>query len=457
MSQTPIIRPLCRGLGDHVTLYTLPTERFKTARLTVSLQLPATEADAMPNKLLFSVLRRGSEAYPALSAVNRRLDELYGTTLGVSDYLHGHFQTFEMTAEFLEDRFLPSPDRDTLALLPRVMELMAQILCHPLTEPDGCLRRGVVDQEKAYLCDQLRAERNDPRTYAAERLRCIMAEGHPYGISTVGDEASIMAMTAETLTAHFRDWTHRMTCRVFYTGSASPETVAAAWQKAFAGWRPTPVSGAAIIPHPYPTSVRRVEESLSVEQGRLCMGWASGVIECETPPGGTPDDYAALLVLNELLGVMQDARLFGYVREELGLCYECESRCNFTNGILSVTCGIRSDRRAEAEAAILHVVDDLKRGHVAEEELTAAIASLVNAYRRVADDPASLEEYWIDEAVFGTHNAPETMMARVQAVTVADVVRAANRLALDTVYFLRGTRPASDDGSSVGGEVCDHA
>ncbi len=440
MTEPMTITPTRTPLGEAVTLYTLQTRRFKTARLTLSFTFPADEQGAMENTLLFGVLRRGTEAYPGLSAINRRLDELYGTTLTVRNYLHGDRQVLGLTAEFLEQDFLAISDRGHMDLLAHVAEVMAQLLLHPLTDPDGCLRRRAVAQEKEFLCDTLRAERNDPRGYAVNRLRHFMCAGEPYGIHLGGTVEGVSAITPEALTSRWRAWMRRAACTVFYVGRTSHDQVAAAWQTAFDGWHPILVPTPPTIPHPCPAAPRAVEESLPVGQGRLCMGWASGVVACPSPTDGCPDDYAAMLILCELMGGMQDAMLFRYVREELGLCYECESSYDPSKGILTATCGIRSDRRDETEAAIRHVWENLKTGRLTDEDVTAAILSMTSGYHQMPDAPASLEAYWFGGVLAGVDEPPATMLARLSRVSTADVVRVANRLTLDTVYFLQGTR-----------------
>lgn len=444
MTTSSVSCPLYQRLGQGIDLYALHTDRFKSARLTVSLLFPATEADAMPNTLLFGVLRRGSTDYPDLSSINRRLDELYGTTLTVRNYLQGDTQVLGLTAELLENRFLEPADRGRLDLLTQVMQVMAQILRHPLTTPEGGLRPKAVEQEKISLCDVLRAERNDPCAYAVNRFRHLMCAGEPYGIHLGGDETRVATVTPAALTARLEEWTRHMTCIVHYVGRASADEVAAAWRGAFADWQPAPVLCPPTAPHPLPSATRDVEETLFIEQGRLCMGWACGITAGPRPTDGTPDDYAAMLVCNEWLGVMQDAGLFRYVREELGLCYECESSFDSTKGILAVTCGIRPDGRLAAETAIRRVVADLQTGRVTEDDVAAAVTSLVSGYRQISDAPASLESFWMGGVLLGLQDTPETMIERVQAVRAADIVRVANRLVLDTVYFLKGTRPLSD-------------
>ena len=439
---TEQVLPQHLRLGEAVTLHCIPTDRFKTARLTVYTVAPADSKSSPLSTLMYGVLRRGSEAYPRLALLNRRLDELYGTTLTIRNYLHGDSQIISLTAEMLEDEFLPAADRGKIDILGGAMELLAQILLHPLTDEAGLLRAEAVEKEKQALCDSIRADRNDTRSYAGNRLRSLMCEGEPYGLSLSGSVEMIEGLNAADVTDHWKRFISNTHCEVFYVGRASEDTVRRHWERAFGAWKPTPIDMPSTTLHTAPATVRRVDEDMPVAQGKLCMGWAGGFTAC-TPMSGR--EYAALLVFNELFGVMQTSRLFRRVRSELGLCYYCESALDMTKGILWVSCGIRPDRRAEAEEAIAVEIRAMQAGEVSEDDVACAKASLENTYRQISDSPCSMEAFWFGRTMDGLTDTPEEVMAHIGTVTAEDVVAAARRFMPDTVYFLNGTRPDAPD------------
>ena len=69
------------GTGESVALPVriLHTDKFKAGMLSLSCALPLQRKDSWMLALLLAVLRRGSEKYPSLAAVNQRLDELFST------------------------------------------------------------------------------------------------------------------------------------------------------------------------------------------------------------------------------------------------------------------------------------------------------------------------------------------------------------------------------------------
>ena len=425
-----------RTLNPAATLRHTRDGRFKTARLSLFTVMPAHPDGSPLTTLLFGIYRRGSEHYPRLALLNRRLDELYGTTLTIRNYLHGDSHVVVYTAEMPEQAFLPPADAHT-DILGGVMELLADMILRPLRDGDGCLRRAAVEAEKTALCDSLRSLRNDTRAYAGNRLREIMCAGEPYGLSIGGTVEQVEAMTVHEVTNHHKALLNATRMEVFYTGRDSAETVAAAWDKAFGGWNPTLIQTPPTLPHKPPVTPRAHTEDMEVSQGKLCMGWSCG--ENFTTLRDRPDELAAYTVCNELFGVMQSSRLFRHVREELGLCYFCDSALDMTKGILWVSCGISPESRAEAETAIRAELTAIQKGSITPEEVELAKLSLRNAYRQMGDSQSSLEVFALNRMLGGTHDTPEAELSRIMAVTSADVSRVAKTFVPDTVFFLNGT------------------
>ena len=424
MTSSPM--PTHRRLSDAVGLHTIRTNAFKTARLSLYTLLPAHPEDSPMATLLFGILRRGSQAYPKLSLLNRRLDELYGTTLTLRNFLIGDKHILSFTAEMLEEDFLPAGE--TCDILQGTMDVFAEMLCRPLTDDRGYLRPAVVEQEKISLCDSIRADVNDPRTYAAMRTRQITCEGEPYGVSLSGDVDQIMAITPEEVTQAFEDHAQASVWEVYYTGRASADRVEKCFVQSFGNALPSPMHIPETKPH-RPTSVPKlVEESLPVEQGKLCMTWSRRIHDKAL--------YPAAVVLCELLGVMQSAILFRTVREEIGLCYYCDAAYEGSKGILTVASGIHPRNRDAAEQAIMNALEKIQDVQLDSADVELAKLSLQNAYSQIPESPAAMEAYWFRRLIEGDDIPPENMLARLLAVTPDDVVTVARDFVLDTVYFL---------------------
>lgn len=442
MTRTTTVR-----VSPAVTLHHTHDTRFKTARLSLFTVMPARRDESPLTTLLFGILRRGSESYPRLSLLNRRLDELYGTTLTIRNYLHGDAHVVCYTAEMPERDFLPD-DRDGMDILRGIMELLADMILRPLRDANGGLRAEAVEKEKQSLVDSLRSLKNDTRAYAGNRLRELMCEGEPYGLPIGGTVEQVEAITPAMVTAHHTSLLNRTRMEVFYTGRSLPEEVCRAWNHAFDGWNPEACSVVRNIHHIPPESPRFVSEDMAVSQGKLCMGWSCG--EDYRTLQNDPNTLAAYAVCNELFGVMQSSLLFRHVREELGLCYFCDSALDMTKGILWVSCGIRPDHKDEAEGEICRQLADMQEGRITPADVELAKTSLLSHYRQIRDSQSSMEVFAFGSLMNGTTASPEEEMEYIRSVTPSNVIRAARTFQLDTVFFLNGTLWTED-----GEEDCD--
>ena len=71
-------------------------------------------------------------------------------------------------------------------------------------------------------------------------------------------------------------------------------------------------------------------------------------------------------------------------------------------------------------------------------ELEGARRTLISGHLSTLDDQGRLEEFWLGQAAAGLDAGVEELAGRLAAVTREQVAAAAQRLELDTVYFLKG-------------------
>ena len=419
-----------------VNLRAIRTDRFKNAQLSISFILPADKELSPLTTLLFSVLRRGTEQYPTIKDLNYALDMQYGASLSYRNSFFGDCQVIGFVLETLGKQYLPAGEQ--IDPLESGLHLIEQMMFHPLKDEQGILRRDIVESEIKNTCDDIRAQVNDARSYAHMRLRECMCGDEPYGASLVGKVDQIVSFTPKMLTEHHKTLLQSARIECFYVGSDDPERVAVLLGKLFAHApaQQAPMPRTHILPPP--AQMRRVTEDMPVAQGKLEIGFRTGI---------TPDhpDSIAQSVFNEIFGGTSVSRLFMNLREKHSLCYHCYSAAVAHKGLLNVSCGILPQNQQMAEKEIFAQLEHMKTKLVSKQELAMAQNSLINVLRQCTDSPAALQSYWFGRQVFyGSTITPEQCIARVKAVTAQDVMRAARAVVPDTVYFLNGTLSAEE-------------
>ena len=146
-----------------------------------------------------------------------------------------------------------------------------------------------------------------------------------------------------------------------------------------------------------------------------------------------------MLMFNEIFGGGVTSKLFMNVREKMSLCYYCSSSPDSYKGLLFVQSGIEVENREVAETAINDQLEAVRRGEFTEEEMRRAYLGLVNSYRELSDSARGLESWYLGRMLAGVGGAPDDVSERLSVVTKDEIIAAAKKSAVDTVYFLRGT------------------
>ena len=172
-------------------------------------------------------------------------------------------------------------------------------------------------------------------------------------------------------------------------------------------------------------------ETLDVAQGKLCMGFT-------VPVTNRSPELPAMQMLNMILGGGMTSKLFQNVREKMSLCYSIDSAYYGAKGIVLVNAGIDFDKESVTRQEILRQLDACRKGEISEAEMTAARQALLSSLRSVQDSPGAIENFYSTAALSGLAFSREGYMEAVEKVALADVVKCANSVTLNTTYFLKG-------------------
>ena len=96
---------------------------------------------------------------------------------------------------------------------------------------------------------------------------------------------------------------------------------------------------------------------------------------------------------------------------------------------------------------IMNQLDELKRGNITDTEIEQAKSVVISGFTQLTDSPAATEAFLLRRVLAGVEQTREECIAAVKKVTRDQIVRAANKIKLDTVYILEGNE---------GGEECDY-
>ncbi len=410
-----------------VTLRCFRDSRFMQGCLSFQLVREMKKEEAALNALIPAVLLRGTRQHPDLRSITQHLDELYGATVSTLVRRVGDYQTCGLYCGFMDDRFALEGDR----VLQPMAAFLEEILLNSPVENRGFLV-SFVEREKKNLIATIESQLNDKRAYAMGQLLKIMCAADTFGLPRLGECEEVAAIDPVTLYSHYRKILKESPIQIFYVGSAEAghveELLLPMLKKLERNVQKLPVQTGF-----HPCEGSDVEEIMEVSQGKLCMGFT-------TPITNRDKEFPAMQLLNSIFGAGMTSKLFMNVRERLSLCYSVGSGYYGTKGIVTVSAGIDFDKEDKTREEILRQLDACKRGEISEAELNAAKEAVLSSLRATHDSPGAIEGYYATAALSGMGLTPAQYMQAVEAVTLEQVVAAANSLTLHTTYFLKGDR-----------------
>ncbi len=425
MSKTPVSDAECLGTIKGIRFYRIRSDKFKTARTDIFFSMPLSAETASANALVPALLRRGCLSYPSSLSMERKLEDLYGASFDYEATKKGETQIIHLGLAHVADRYASGGE----SLFADSAAFLAELLTHPVLV-EGVFREDEFRQERDNLVDSIRSRINDKIRYAS--LRCVeeMCRGEAYAIHAEGGESEASALTARDVTVAWRGMLRERPAYVYFSGEIPDADIHSAME-AFAALDRDPVPTARPRTQAWDgRTVKHLDEIMDVNQGKMCMG-----LRTQLEPDSS--DWPVMLVYNGILGGDLHSKLFQNVREKASLAYYASSRLERHKGILFINSGIEAANRAKAEAIILEQLEDMKQGNITEGEYEATLRSLNTAFKATQDSQAGIVDFHFGQHLLGTGESFESLSEKVAGVTREDVVRVAQNIELDTVYFLQ--------------------
>ncbi len=399
--------------------------RWKTVTVRAIIHRPLDHGTTR-GALLARMLERGCRRTPDLRSITRHLESLWGAGLEVEPGKIGERQLIHLQLQILSDRYVPRGTGN----LARGLEFLARVLAEPVLE-DGAFPEAALEQEKENLRRHIEAIANDKAEYAAHRLIQEMCREEPYRRYEWGEVGEIGRIRGRELAAFHARLLRRAPIEIHVAGNVSVRPLLSTLARVFDLRRGGVQVPPACVPGAAPPSPRTVvEEEPEIEQAKLVLGFRSGATLAD-------DRIYSTMMLNGVLGAFSHSRLFHAFRGSEGLAYSIHSWVERTKGLLAVEAGIDADRYEHAVELVRGAVDDLASRPADDAEVDLTRRALEERLDGLRDNPAARLGFYLERAVNGREETLDEVAAKLRAVGPADIVEAARRLQLDTVYFLK--------------------
>nr|WP_246625028.1 pitrilysin family protein [Fictibacillus nanhaiensis] len=411
-----------------MTVHTIETKKYKTTSFILQIKEAIDEKNVTKRALLSYVLQSGTKDFPSSKELRSALDDLYGATLNADLSKKGENQVISIRMEVANEKFLANSE----PVLDQAFHLLSQVLLAPALE-NGAFKEGIVKKEKRSLKQQIESIYDDKMRYANKRLLEEMYESEPYRLNVYGNEGEVDVITSQELFDYYKKVIATNRLDLYVIGDISTDEMIEKVKKHFRlpENRATEDSPLHSIDEKKISDVKEIFEEQDVQQGKLHMGY-------RTYTTYRDDEYFALQVFNGVFGGFSHSKLFINVREKESLAYYAASRFESHKGAVFVISGIETGNYEKAVKIIKEQHEEIKNGNITDDEFNQTKAMINNQVLETIDHPIGLSEVLYHNVVAGTNRTIEEWMEGIKRVTKEDVVKVAQKVTLDTIFFLKG-------------------
>lgn len=409
-----------KPIGNGINLTKIYDPKFKSGFVNISYISDFDKKSLAVTGLLCGLLITSNSKYKTRTALSQALEELYGSSIGVGSTVAGNKLMINWYVDFMSDKY--SLDNENISLE------ASRILLDCLFAPDvtnGEFNKDYLELKRTSVIDQIKSIINDKRKYAFYQANKIIYENEPTGITESIEE--LEKATNEDLLKQLEYLNKNALIEVSICGGEYYPEAEELITESFAKLERNDIEDFKYRQNsPCKPEVRRVSETMDIQQAKIVMSFKSGY-----------EDIYTVKLMCAMLGMTPFSKLMTNVREKLSLCYYCASSYNDLKGNMMVDCGVENDNIEKAEQEIIRQLELIAEGDFTEEELYNTKLFLTGAFNSNYDSLSAVNAWYKAQVQRETSYSPEEVNDIIMNIGADKIKECAGSFKLDTVYVLK--------------------
>ncbi len=379
--------------------------------------------------LVPAVLRRGCKEYPTQEAINKKMEEMYGTTYDCGIEKTGDNHVIKFYTESIGDEFLPKKED----LLKKQLDLLLHIVFDPVLE-NGKFVEKYVTSEKENVKQRIEAKIDNKEQYAVDKCIEEMYKEKPYALYKYGNVEDLTSITSDIAFNRYLEIIQNAKIDIYISGNINEEDICEYVKDEL---RKLGLSGrkAQYIQNNETTEKKQgieekyVETKLDVAQGKLILGL--DILKNE------PNSRFAVSIYNVILGESATSKLFQNVREKASLAYSARSTYTRQKNNIFIKCGIEIPNKEKALNIIKEQLEDMKNGKFSDEDIENAKSYMINGIKSVEEEQDTEITYYMGQELSGLNTDLDEYQNQITKVTRDQIIDVAKKIQINTILFLR--------------------
>ena len=417
-----------------IKLHEIQTEKFKTNLIAIFLSMPITKENVTKNSLLSAVLRRGSKNMPTQEQISQELEEMYGASFDCGLDKTGDNHILKFYLESVNDKFLPQTDEN---MLKTSIEKLFEIVFNPLVE-NGAFKEEYVKQEKENVKRIIEGKPDNKARYAFDRCIEEMYKDEPYGLYKYGYIEDLEQITVQDLYNYYQTMIAECKIDIFVSGNIGEvQEIVKQNENIQKLQEREPNYKINNVEPKEEVEEKEVIEEMEVTQGKLTIGLDLHLENEE-------QKYDAMLY-NAILGGTANSKMFQEVREKASLAYTAGSSYVKYKSNIFIKCGIEIKNYKKTMEIIRKQLEDMKNGVFTDDDIENAKKGIISGIKAIDDEQDTEITYFFGQELTGSKTSLEEYIEKIEKVSKDDIIKVANSININTIYFLKDNSTAKED------------
>lgn len=420
-----------REIKEGIKVHLIKNDNFKTDFTVVFLTIPLEKENITKNALIPAILRSGSYKYETYQKISEELEMLYGASFDCGIDKTGDNLVLKFYIESINDNYLPQINNN----LEKVLEILLDIIFDPKVTNDE-FEAEYIEIEKRNLEMIIKAQKDDKDQYAYDRCINIMYNNSGYGLSKYGNLEDLQAINSHNLYEQYKQLIDNAKIDIIISGDYEEEKILNYVETNELIKKLNPRKEKINI-NKYSTEIKdkkdkanEINEELDIVQGKLVIG-------LDILPNELGDFRFISILYNAIFGNGVSSKLFQIVREKESLAYTAKSEYIAQKNNIFIRCGIECQNYEKATELIKKLLEDMKNGEFSEEDITKAKDYILAGVDAINEEQDSQILFLFGQELTKMPLTIEEHKNNIQKVTKEQIVEFANKIQLNTIYFLK--------------------
>ena len=365
---------------------------------------------------------------PSQDEISIALEEMYGATFDCGIDKIGDDQVLKFYLETINNEFLPE-NEDNLS---EAINILLEVIFNPSINNNE-FNREYVESEIRNLKQVIEGRKDSKATYAYERCIEEMYKDKPYSLYKYGNLEDLENIDAKNLYNQYQNLINNCKIDIFISGNIEEDIK----EKVIDNENIQKLKereAEYVINNKESRKKEKKEEqevsdSMDVNQGKLIIGL--DILE-----ENDLDKYTAL-VYNAILGGIPTSKMFQNVREKNSLAYTASSSFIRQKANVFIKCGIDMENYEKALEIIKVQLEDMKKGEFTDKNIEEAKTNIISTINFIPEEQDTELMYYFSQELSGYEMGYNEYIEKINNITKQDIINLAERIQVNTIYFLK--------------------